>query len=235
MNKFLSKLSPSARSELAALLESEGSSLIDSIVAGLLAEEPIGKFAKGLPQQQFKQPGTRTEPSRLPPPAASLATNWRVVATISFEKSFPSDEVPTEHFVDVPVYETDDANGIHQIALGPPRERAQLYGRERGWLSAWSVVNGTPRQLRAVFVECDDFGQSNERAAVIYGLGGNGRRAFAPAQRDQLPAMYATRRVEVQRDRCRGPYAKNRLALIARTDEVNLMLDHAHRQAQLRG
>ena len=234
MDKFLRKLSPSARAELAALLESDGTRLVDSLVAQLRTEELVGKFSKGLPQDQFSRSDQSGRVSGLPQPAGSLSNTWRLVETITFERSFPSGEVPVEHFEEVPVYETSTSSGNHRIALGSPRERAQVYGRERGWVSAWSIVNGTPRQLRAVFIECDDFDQSGDRAAIIYGLEGNGRRAFSPLQRDQLPAMYATNRMEVQRDRCRGPYAKNRLALIAGSDEVNLMLDHALRQARLR-
>lgn len=233
MEKFLLKLSPSARKELAALLAEDGERLVAELVLRLEALGG-GKFARSLPDEHVDRRSPRDSTSALPSPARPRPRQWKLVDRISFERSFASDEVPVEHFDDIPIYETRDADGLHRIALGAPRERAQLYGRERGWFSAWSVVNGTPRQLRAVFVDCDDFEQSSERAAVIYGLAGDGRKAFPPDRRDELPAMYQSALVEVQRDRCQGPYAKNRLALIASADQVDLMLDHSLRQAKLR-
>jgi hypothetical protein len=51
---------------------------------------------------------------------------------------------------------------------------------------------------------------------------------------DALPAAYEGLRIEVHRDRCDGPYAKNRLAVVAREDEPEVMLTHALAHLRLR-
>jgi hypothetical protein len=49
-----------------------------------------------------------------------------------------------------------------------------------------------------------------------------------------LPQIYKRMRIEVHRDRCNGPYAKNRLGVVANAEEPQVMLDHALAHLRLR-
>lgn len=69
--------------------------------------------------------------------------------------------------------------------------------------------------LVAVFAETDDFDTTGDHVAVISGKGGSKRAGFSPTE-------------------CHGPYAKNRLAVVATEDEVGVMLDHALAHLRLR-
>ena len=131
------------------------------------------------------------------------------------------------HYPSMPVFEGNDGRDLVRFAIGKPQERIPVYGRERGWISVWEVVNGQPRHQRAVFVETDDFSITGDHVAPIAGKGGEGKKLFEPSERDLLPAVYDGMRVEVHRDRCSGPNAKNRLTVVAREDEFEVMLNHA--------
>lgn len=150
---------------------------------------------------------------------------WRQVETIeSFEHQWPE---LREHYGPMAVWESVDDQGPVRLAIGEPRERIELYGRERGWLSVWEVINRQPREQRANFVETDDFATTRERIAHIRGKNGNRMAGYAPSERHLLPAVYANMRIEVQRDRMNGPYAKERLGVVATSDDIEVMLDHA--------
>lgn len=157
---------------------------------------------------------------------------WRQLESISgFEHVWP--EVH-EHYPRLDVFEGSDARGVVRLAIGKPRERMPVYGRERGWVAVWELVNGGPREQRAVFVESDDHATTGDHAALITGKGGMRRSMYAPEDRPLLPAMYLGMRVQVHRDRCTGRYAKNRLAVMARLDEPQTMLDHALANLRMR-
>jgi hypothetical protein len=132
------------------------------------------------------------------------------------------------------MWEGQDAEGIIRFAIGKPVERIPVYGRERGWISVWEVVNGQPREQRAVFVETDDFETTGDHVALISGRRGSKKAGFPPNERAALPPLYRGMRVETHRDRCNGPYAKDRLAVVAREDEQEVMLNHALAHLRLR-
>ena len=101
-------------------------------------------------------------------------------------------------------------------------------------ISVWEVVNGQPREQRAVFVETDDHNVTGDHIAVISGKDGYKKRGYAPSERHALPDAYDGMRVEVHRDRCNGPYAKNRLGVVATSEEAEVMLEHALAHLRLR-
>jgi hypothetical protein len=133
------------------------------------------------------------------------------------------------------VYEGHDASGSARLAVSAPQERYEFYGKERGWVSVWEVVNGRPVRQLANFVEVDDFDLTHERASLISGKDGAAKKGFAPDERHLLPTIHEGMQVEVQRDRIIGPYSRNRLVVIAGDDNVDVMLNHARAHLRLRG
>lgn len=165
-------------------------------------------------------------------PAAGRTEPWRQIDGFEgFEHRWP--EVH-EHYGPMTVWESRDDRGPVRFAIGAPRERLPLYGCERGWVSVWEVINGQPREQRANFIETDDFESTGERIAHIGGKGGNRMAGFLPGEEDLLPPVYAGMKVELQRDRLRGPYAKNRLGVVATSQDTETMLDHALAHLRLR-
>ena len=209
--------------ELADLLERDGAAYLEMVIAALrnssgseakLRSEATGKFA-------------------LPAPSVRRRIEWRAAGTINgYTHSWPR-EAP-EHYADLKVFESTQPTGKVQLALGAVSTPRELYGRERGWVSVWELSNGTPREQRAVFVECDNFSQSGDRIALIYGKDGKSKGLYAPSEIDQLPPEYAALRIGIHRDHCSGRYAKNRLGLLARDDETAAMLAHAMVNLRLR-
>jgi hypothetical protein len=198
---------PVSPSRLADLIEEHGRDVLNMVVAALRAEPP------------------RAE-------AAPVSVAWREVDTIEgFEHPWPGVH---EHYPPMPVWQGQDDRGVARFAIGKPAERMNLYGRERGWISVWEVVNRRPREQRAVFVEADDFASTGDHVAVISGRGGSKKGGFAPHEDHALPSIYSGMRVEVHRHRCNGPYARNRLAVVAREDEPEVMLNHALAHLRLR-
>ena len=198
------------KERLASFLEEHGDEVLDALIAGLRASAA-------------RDPAALASVAEATP--AVTASVWRHVGEIDgFEHQWP--EVH-EHYGTMQVWEGADADGPVRLAIGAPRERLEIYGRERGWVSVWEVVNGQPREQRANFIEADDFDATGERIARIRGRGGNKKAGFAPHERHLLPAGYAGVRVEVQRDRCHGPYAPNRLGVVASDQEIETMLNHA--------
>jgi hypothetical protein len=169
--------------------------------------------------------------------------SWVEVDLIEgFETKWPAPEVLRaqgyaqlhEHYGPMKVYEGHDKDGLVRLAIGEPRERYEFYGRERGWLSVWEVINGRPARQLANFIEVDDFAKTHDRAALISGKDGGAKKGFSPNERELLPEGYNSMRVEVQRDRIVGPYSRNRLVVVARDDETNIMLNHALAHLRLR-
>lgn len=169
--------------------------------------------------------------------------NWVEVDLIEgFETKWPAPEVLRaqgytqlhEHYGPMKVYEGHDQVGLVRLAIGEPKERYEFYGRERGWLSVWGVINGRPARQLANFIETNDFTTTHDRAALISGKDSGAKKGFSPTERELLPELYNSMRIEVQRDRIVGPYSRNRLVVVAREDETNIILNHALAHLRLR-
>ena len=169
---------------------------------------------------------------------------WTRVGTINdWETKWPltdawkalGHEELLERYPQMDVYEARDEQGVVRLAIGEPTNRYPVYGRERGLLSVWEVRKGEPVRQLANFIEVDDFEETGDRAALISGKDGAAKKGFAPNERHLLQAVYDGMRVEVQNERIVGPNSRNRLVVVAREDEVNVMLDHALAHLRLRG
>jgi len=209
--------------ELADLLERDGAAYLQMVIDAL--RDAAGPEAKLKPEATGK--------FALPAPLARRKIEWRAAGSIKgYTHSWPREE--PEHYAELKVFESAQPTGKVQLALGAVSTPRELYGRERGWVSVWELANGTPREQRAVFVECDDFEQTGDRIALIYGKDGKSKGLYGPAELDQLPPEYAALRIGIHRDHCSGRYAKNRLGLLARDGEPDAMLAHAMVNLRLR-
>jgi hypothetical protein len=207
---------PISADRLADLLERHADSVVPLLVAALRAA----------PSDVAVPPAARTTPTGGP------ARHWNKVGVIeAFDHVWPNVH---EHYPPMDVWETVDERGVARLAIGRPAETLELYGRVRGWVSVWEVVNGQPREQRAVFVDCDDYATTGEGIALISGKDGRKRGLYAPGEEHLLPPTYRALRVEVHRDRCNGPYAKNRLGVIASDEDVEVMLNHGLAHLRLR-
>lgn len=212
----------------------EGESLEDTLSAGRLADL-IERHGPRVLEAVVS--ALRDTPDSAPATAGRAqnggqGVEWHAVGTIkSFDHKWPGVH---EHYPPMTVYEGRDQMGLVRFCIGVPQERMKVHGRERGWASVWEVVNGQPREQRAVFLETDDFTTTGDRVALIAGKSGKPRQLFEPGEEPQLPSVYAGMRIAVHRDVCTGPYAKNRLGVLARDDEVQVMLDHALAHLRLR-
>lgn len=216
--------SPSMNSEqLAQAIEQHGQDALQLVL-------------RALRKNGSERPPARSVPSGQAPTTPSTAGGrlypWRQVDVIEgFEHRWP--EVH-EHYGPMTVWESRDDQGPVRLAIGQPRERLPLYGCERGWVSIWEVINGQPREQRANFIETDDLKTTGERIAHISGKGGHRMAGFVPGEEHLLPAVYSGMKIELQRDRLRGPYAKNRLGVVATAQDRDTMLDHALAHLRLR-
>jgi hypothetical protein len=212
---------------LADLIEQHGQDVLNTLAAALR------NMSSNQTEPGSSSAGEADESGRTGDVASSVRT-WNQVGVIEgFEHVWP--EVH-EHYGPMTVWEGRDEQGPVRLAIGRPAERLHLYGRERGWVSVWEVVNGQPREQRANFIDTDDFETTGERIAVISGRDGGKKAMFAPGDEHLLPPVYRDMRIEVQRDRCNGPYAKNRLGVVA-TDgdgDLDVMLNHALAHLRLR-
>lgn len=213
------------RERLAELIEQHGEEVL-SIVAHALREDPD-------PSLKPAAGGAHMKARAIDLAAVDETTSeWRQVDVIEgFSHSWP--EVH-EHYGPMTVWERSVDDETVRLAIGQPRERLDLYGKERGWVSVWEVANGQPREQCANFIETDDFETTGERIALIRGKGGNRQAGFEPGDEDLLSETYRGVRIAVQRDRIVGPYAKKRLGVIATDDDTVVMLEHALVHRQLR-
>lgn len=208
---------------LADLIEQHGEQVLETLATAL---RNMGAQSQPSPStaRLAERPSTDT--------ATTFRPTWRQVGVIEgFEHVWP--EVH-EHYGPMTLWEGRDEQGPVRLAIGRPAERLLLYGRERGWVSVWEVVNGQPREQRANFIDTDDFEATGERIAVISGKNGSKKAMFAPGDEHLLPPVYRDMRIEVQRDRCKGPYAKNRLGVVATDNDIDVMLNHALAHLRLR-
>jgi hypothetical protein len=125
---------------------------------------------------------------------------------------------------------TTRTEGAVQIGLGETI-RENKWGRDRNYIVAF-LSGGSPQQPLVEFVAADDYEQTRELVAVIRGSDG-GRRMYGAA--DVLPTVYAERfQTEMYNDRLNHPGAWNKIAVVAREDDDQTILNHALIQSRRR-
>jgi hypothetical protein len=125
---------------------------------------------------------------------------------------------------------TTRTEGAVQIGLGETI-RKNKWGRDRKYIVAF-LSGGSPQQPLAEFVAADDYKQTRELVAVIRGSDG-GRRMYGAG--DTLPTLYTERfRTQTYNERVVYPGAWNKIALIAREDDDQTILNHALIQSRRR-
>jgi hypothetical protein len=125
---------------------------------------------------------------------------------------------------------TTRTEGAVQIGLGETI-RNNRWGRDRNYIVAF-LTGGSPQQPLVEFVAADDYEQTRELVAVIRGSDG-GRRMYGPG--DTLPSLYTERfRTQTYSERVDHPGAWNKLAVVAREDDDEAILNHALIQSRRR-
>lgn len=160
---------------------------------------------------------------------ADLPDDWRVVRERDGETyRWPSGR---DHYSPYRVFVgTTRAEGAVQIGLGETI-RKNKWGRDRKYVVAF-LSGGSPQQPLVEFVAADDYEQTHELVAVIRGSDG-GRRMYGPG--DVLPALYTERfRTQTYSERVDHPGAWNKIAVVAREEEEEAILNHALIQSRRR-
>ncbi len=122
------------------------------------------------------------------------------------------------------------AEGAVQIGLGETI-RNNKWGRDRKYVVAF-LTGGSPQQPLVEFVAADDYEQTRELIAVIRGSDG-GRRMYGAG--DALPTLYTDRfRTQTYNERVDHPGAWNKVAVVAREDDDQAILNHALIQSRRR-
>jgi hypothetical protein len=125
---------------------------------------------------------------------------------------------------------TTRAEGAVQIGLGETI-RKNKWGRDRKYIVAF-LSGGSPQQPLVEFVAADNYEQTRELVAVIRGSDG-GRRMYGAG--DVLPALYTERfRTQAYNERVDHPGAWNKVAVVAREDDDQAILNHALIQSRRR-
>ncbi len=160
---------------------------------------------------------------------ADLPDDWRVVRERDGEAyRWPSGRdrySPYRVFIG-----TTRAEGAVQIGLGETI-RKNKWGRDRKYVVAF-MSGGSPQKPLVEFVAADDYEQTRELVAVIRGSDG-GRRMYGAG--DALPVLYAERfRTQTYNERVDHTGAWNKIAVVAREDEDEAMLNHALIQSRRR-
>jgi hypothetical protein len=125
---------------------------------------------------------------------------------------------------------TTGAEGAVQIGLGETI-RKNRWGRDRKYVVAF-LSSGAPQQPLVEFLAADDYGTTHELVAVIRGSDG-GRRMYGAG--DPLPAVYTERfRTQLYNERVTFPGVWNKLAVVAREDDHEAILNHALIQSRRR-
>jgi hypothetical protein len=118
---------------------------------------------------------------------------------------------------------TTRAEGAVQIGLGETI-RKNKWGRDRKYVVAF-LSSGSPQEPLVEFVAADDYERTRELVAVIRGSDG-GRRMYSAG--DALPTLYTERfRTQVYNERVEHPGAWNKIAVVAREDDDEAILNHA--------
>ncbi len=125
---------------------------------------------------------------------------------------------------------TTRTEGAVQIGLGET-VRKNRWGRDRKYVVAF-LSGGAPQQPLVEFLAADDYDRTRELVAVIRGSDG-GRRMYGSG--DTLPALYSERfRTQIYSDRVVHPGAWNKVAVVAREDDEETILNHALLQSRRR-
>jgi hypothetical protein len=160
---------------------------------------------------------------------ADLPDDWRLVR----EREGESYRWPNvrDHYSRYRVFMgTTRAEGAVQIGLGETI-RSNKWGRDRKYVVAF-LSPGSPQQPLVEFVGTDDYEQTRELVAVIRGSDG-ARRMYGAG--DALPALYTERfRTQIYDERIDYPGAWHKLAVVARVDDDEAMLNHALVQSRRR-
>jgi hypothetical protein len=160
---------------------------------------------------------------------ADLPEDWRLVREREGESyQWPKGRdryAPYRVFVG-----TTRAEGAVQIGLGETI-RNNTWGRDRKYVVAF-LSSGSPQEPLVEFVAADDYEQTRELVAVIRGSDG-GRRMYGAG--DALPAVYTERfPTQIYNERILYPGAWNKVAVVAREDDDEAMLNHALIQSRRR-
>ncbi len=125
---------------------------------------------------------------------------------------------------------TTRTEGAVQIGLGETI-RKNKWGRDRKYIVVF-LSGGSPQQPLVEFVAADDYEQTHELVAVIRGSDG-GRRMYSAGE--TLPTLYRERfRSQTYNDRVVYPGAWNKIAVVAREDDDQTILNHALIQSRRR-
>jgi hypothetical protein len=207
---------------------------------GRETESTLKSLATAFPRANvgFRKASTEPAHESSREPAATIRVpprrvgEWQPAGTIDgFVAHWPEGDEP---YGSLSVYEAPEELGRVRLAIGEPKNRLVLYGRERGWLSVWLVSGGKPARQLANFLETDNFAETGLRAVLISGKKGNGKGNYLPSDEGLLPDGYRTMRLGVHREHIDGPMARNRLVVLAGDDNIEAMLDHAFIQLYLR-
>lgn len=161
--------------------------------------------------------------------SADLPEEWRLVRERDGESyRWPSGRdrySPYRVFIG-----TTQPEGAVQIGLGETI-RENKWGRDRKYIIAF-LSGGSPQRPLVEFVEADDYDRTHELVAVIRGSDG-GRRMYGAG--DVLPTLYTERfRTQMYNDRVVHPGAWNKVAVVAREDDDQAILNHALIQSRRR-
>jgi hypothetical protein len=162
-------------------------------------------------------------------PKSDLAEGWRLVR----EREGESYQWPEgrERYSRYRVFiGTTRAEGAVHIGLGET-VRKNRWGRDRKYVVAF-LSSGSAQQPLAEFVAVDDYEETRDLVAVIRGSDG-GRRMYGAG--DALPRVYKERfRTQMYSQRIVYPGVWNKVALVAREDDDETMLNHALIQSRRR-
>src|SRR6476660_8011263 len=125
---------------------------------------------------------------------------------------------------------TTRPEGAVQIGLGETI-RENKWGRDRKYVVAF-LSGGSPQQPLVEFVAADDYEQTRELVAVVRGSDG-GRRMYAAGE--ALPNLYESHfRTQIYHERVDHSGAWNKMAVVAREDDDQAILNHALLQSRRR-
>jgi hypothetical protein len=208
-----------------------------SVTVQYVPDRELGPLLTQLSRAGFDSPtitslGADGAPSARVPsrrPTADLPDDWRVVRERDGEAyRWPSGR---DRYSRYRVFVgTTRAEGAIQIALGETI-RAKKWGRDRKYVVAF-LSGGSPQQPLVEFAAADDYQQTRELVAVIRGSDG-GRRMYGAG--DALPSLYTEHfQTRIYSERIEHPGAWNRVAVIAREDDDQAILNHALIQSRRR-